>query len=759
MNVQEEAETYVDDMQDSDAVAAELARLEKLEIFSQTLAATRDKWIAARSSSGWDKRVTQDIDQYHNRDAASKMVASMMDSVAQGYPVLSQNQAPTRSTIFVGVTRQRTNAGEARLCDIVLPTDDRNWGIKPTPDPEGARAKVDETGLNDPVTGQPVLIDPATGAITDDPQVGKPVTKSQIAIAAEQAARHAAEAMTKKIEDQFVECDYLGELRKAIHDAAVTGTGVVKGPIVTKRIRRAWRKQTGTDQMGQQTSTQVLEVVEELTPASYRVDPRMVWEDPDCGDNIQDGQGIFELERLTEKRVRELAKQPGYLPEQLQAAIKDGPKANPLVYDVGNADDAKNNKSGNTLYNHWVYWGELRKEDLELAGVSVDPDDLDVVSGCVEMIDDTVVRAYLNPLDSGDIPYDFFPWEKVQGSPRGYGVPYLMRAEQSATNAAWRQMMDNSGVTAGPQIIANKKAVQPADGQWQLRPFKFWNLIDDSVDPRNAFVSVEFNSHQAELAGIIELSQKLGDQASGQPALVTGEQGQAPDTVGGMQMLMNSANVVQRRLVKQFDDFLTKPHVKRYYDFNMAYSDDEEIKGDFQIDARGSSALLVRDIQNQAYMQMLAAAANPIYSPMIDAKKLFEKALQAQHIDPRDVLLSDEQIKQNVEAASQKVDPRIETAQINAQARLQQAKAVAENRATETEVLRESEIENRRLRLMELQLTHDLEILKLANAKQITVEQIKAQLAQTAIGDRTKKELAASEMVFKEKASPDGQGI
>ena len=40
-----------------------------------------------------------------------------------------------RSTVFLQITRQRTNAGEARLADMLFPTDDKNWGIKPTPVP------------------------------------------------------------------------------------------------------------------------------------------------------------------------------------------------------------------------------------------------------------------------------------------------------------------------------------------------------------------------------------------------------------------------------------------------------------------------------------------------------------------------------------------------------------------------------------------------------------------------------------------------
>jgi hypothetical protein len=741
--------------QEDDADEAEqLVRDERLQMFGATLAATRDKWIRARAATGWDKRVEQDLAQYHMEDAASRMASSMMDSVQQGYPVTVRDAKPTRSTVFVGVTRQKANAAEARLADILLPTDDKNWGIKPTPDPTGAMALRSEDALVDPMTGQPVLVD-ETGAITDDPQAGRPLMKKEVARASERVAATAAEAMTREIDDQFVECDWIGEQRKMIHDAAVMGTGVVKGPMVVERTRRAWREVA--DPNGEHA--QVLMVVEELKPASFRVDPRMVWEDPACGDDVQNGAGIFELQKLTAKRVRELARQPGYIREQMLKVIEEGPKRNAVLYDQIRTDADRDGTEEDQYFCHWIYWGEMSREDLELVGVEVDEDPLAVISGCVEMVNDTVVRAYLNPLEGGDLPYDFFPWEKVQGSCRGYGVPYLMRAEQSVVNAAWRQMMDNSGVTAGPQIVTNRRLVRPADGQWSLRPFKFWDLLDETADPRQAFFAVEFASHQAELAGIIELAEKLGDQSSSVPTMVTGEQGSAPSTVGGMQLLMNSANVVLKRLVKQYDDYVTKKHVRRYYDYNMAYSDKDEIKGDFQVDARGSTALVTRDVQNQAILNLLAAAANPAFAPMVDSKKLFEKALQAQYIDPKDVMLPDERIEQNMQAAAEQQDPRIAAAQINAEARLKQAEAVAQNRATETEVMRESEVENRRLRMLQLQLEHDLQVMKMAQAEKTSIAQVKAMLAQTAINDRTKKELHMSELLFKEKASPDGKGI
>lgn len=734
--------TDTSDDEPSDAQKS-VAMAERLQAFGATLAGTRDKWIRARASTGWDKRAQRDIDQYHSLDAASRMASNMMESVEQGFPVTVRNAVAHRSTVFVGVTRQKTNAGEARLSDIVLPTDDRNWGIKPTPDPELARALKDNGALIDPATGSPVLDDN-----------GKPLVKKDIAKATQELAKKASEAMQNEIEDQLTECDYNSEVRKMLHDAAMLGTGVLKGPMVVSRTRKAWREVK--DPQGG-PSVHVLEVVKELRPASSRVDPRFVWEDPACGDDVHNGRGVFEVENLTTKQVRDLSKQPGYLLPQLAQVLLEGPQRSAAISEARAQIEDPNTLTDET-FQHWIYWGELEKDNLALAGVPVSSNELESISGCVEMINNTIVRAYKNPLEDGCIPYDFMPWEKVSGSARGYGIPHLMAAEQSVTNSAWRQMLDNAGVSSGPQIIMKQGTVTPADGTWTLASRKIWYANDETVDVTKVFHAVEFNNHQSELAAIIEMASRLGDQETAVPQIATGEQGSAPDTVGGMQMLMNSANVVLRRLVKQFDDYVTKPHIRRYYDYNMAYSEDDEIKGDFNVDARGSSALLVRDIQNQAYTNLLAAASNPAFAPMIDHRKLFEKALQAQHIDPADIVKPQEQVDKEAQENPPPEDPRVTAAKITAEAKLKEADAFAKGRVDEAKFRSEEAIANRQLRIEELRLQERIATLNASVKENISISQIKAMLAETAINDRSKKEMQAAEISVK-LSSPDHKGI
>lgn len=778
------------DLVDEAEQAAKTA--ERLQAFGSGMAKRRDEWVTARAAAGVDRRMAEDLDNYHSRDKATRMASDMMTSVEAGFPTTQQRKLPQRSTIFVGITRQKTNAAEARLADIVLPTDERNWSIAPTPDPQIAHLPGVQTavasasmqamamaGTSGPA-GVPGMTDAAAqatsptgqgvvgqqqpiagaGAVQPSQPGAAPAAPAQPLISPEEQAlldrqrdaKRKSDSMRQEIDDALVQCDYQGELRKVIHDAAMLGTGVLKGPVVVSRTRKAWKRLIGADG----AETYVMEKISELSPASYRIDPRYFFPDPACGENVQNGRGAFEYDTKTSRQVRALAKQPGYLVDQIREVIDQGPKQSKGMTIV--REHEGKDLASDQLFEHWTYTGEIDREDLEAAGVEISDDTLEVVSACIEMINDTVVRAYLNPLEDGALPYDTFPWEKVVGSVWGEGVPYLMRAQQSAVNSGWRQMMDNAGMTAGPQVVIKPNSVKPADGNWQITPRKAWLAMDDVADVRTAFTSVEFNSHQGDLANIIKMAGELVDQETSIPEIVQGNQGSAPETVGGMQMLVNGANVVLRRLVKQFDDFITKKHIQRYYDYFMAYSDKNEIKGDFFIQALGSSSLIVRDLQNQGVTNMLSLGTNPVYAPMLRVQKLFEKALRAQHIDPQEVMLTPDEIAANAQkmAENQQPDPRVQAAQVRAEADVQRTQAQSAADAAEIQFRAEMLRIDHEARIAELQLQREIKMLELSTKSNIALDQIKAQLAATGIKERARQDMQTAELQLK---AQTGSGI
>jgi hypothetical protein len=161
--------------------------------------------------------------------------------------------------------------------------------------------------------------------------------------------------------------------------------------------------------------------------------------------------------------------------------------------------------------------------------------------------------------------------------------------------------------------------------------------------------------------------------------MLQGIRGDAPDTLGGMQMQNNNATSVLRRLAKRFDDYMTRPHIQRYFDWMMNYSEDESIKGDFEIEVRASSALVERDAQQQFLLQMVGLARDPAYE--IDPAKLFAELCKGQRLDPKNFQLDEQQ---KARRAQQGQDPTLaaKTKLLEAQAR--KADSDATNTGMET---------------------------------------------------------------------------
>lgn len=310
----------------------------------------------------------------------------------------------------------------------------------------------------------------------------------------------------------------------------------------------------------------------------------------------------------------------------------------------------------------------------------VDP--LDEINVVVWFCQGEVLKFGIHHLDSGDPIYSVFCIERDDSSLFGIGVPELMRDSQSAMNGAWRMMMDNGGLSTGPQIEVDLAVVEPADGEYALAPRKLW-LRKSTADPNKPGIrTYDIPSHQAELAGIIELSKMFVDDETGVSMLAQGEQGShVTQTLGGMSILMNATNIVFRRIVKNFDDDMTVPNIRRLYDWNMQFSSRDEIKGDMDVDARGTSVLLVREMQSQTLMALLMNfGGHPVIGPLLKVAPTLRRLVQSFMLSADEIVLTDEELRQAAESAQAEPDPeadklalQLEIAKIESQTRLQVA--------------------------------------------------------------------------------------
>lgn len=666
-------QAYDETGRDSEQTEAQIQREEDLQVLGSKLHQLAQDQVAARQMI--ETRWLTDLRQYHGE-----------------YTPAELERMQGRSSVFVNVTRNKTRAAISRLSDMLLPNDDRNYGLKPTPIP-------------------------ATSALVPEEQKQ----------AAKEGADEAARAMEEQIADDFEEAQYYGHSRDIIEDACIYGTGILKGPTIVNRTRHAWT----TDPM---TGVSALEIQQEYRPSVERVDPWDFFPDMSAQD-MDEAEFVFERKLINRKQLRELAELPGILRDQLRRAMEDEDGHGHIAND--RRDELREITGVDTVstakrWELWEYWGPLDKDELRAAGVEVEDDPLIEYTGSVLMVGRYVVKASLNPLDTGAIPYSTFNWEQDGSSIFGFGVPYLMRQPQKVVNAAWRMMMDNAAVSAGPQVVVNKRAVTPEDGDWTVKRMKTW-LATGDLPVDQAFGVYTIPSNQGDLSSIFQLAQQLADTETNLPILLQGEGqrgGPGSATATGMQMLMNNSNIVLRSAVKNWDDGVTIPTVRRFYDFHMAYTDRPEIKGDFDIIAKGTSVLIAREEQQEKLMMLAQlAGSNPEFAKMTDWQAMYREILRTMQVSADDVTRDEQELEQMAEeqgpdAETQLKMQELQLKQAEQQLKQQEAELEATKAAQEMDLKRQSQQWEQQYKAAELQTQQERARLEIALKEGLTLAQL-----------------------------------
>ena len=111
-------------------------RLDRLDAIGQALSKTRAEAIQGRQMSGIEMDWHEDEEFYQGIDDANRNEHRAIwhtKPMGQAEPTA---QATTRSTVFPNITGPYVAAASARIADMLLPTDDRSWSLKPTPIPD-----------------------------------------------------------------------------------------------------------------------------------------------------------------------------------------------------------------------------------------------------------------------------------------------------------------------------------------------------------------------------------------------------------------------------------------------------------------------------------------------------------------------------------------------------------------------------------------------------------------------------------------------
>lgn len=715
-----------------------------------------------------------------------------------------------KSTVFIRMTARYVDAAAAKLGEILLPPDDKPFSFSEMPVPELIKAKEDNSQvLHDgmggvPLTRQakpgealqasaaapapPIAAAPALpvtstapvmpaagsapsvaapgpafppaaaapqaataqpGSASGQPQV--PLTVKDLAEEHIEIARKKAKLAEKRIYDWMVDCQYTAQMRKVLFDAARLGVGVLKGPV--PKVKRS----IAVEKDGEGVQVQIQE---KLVPIACWVDPWNIFPDPACGENINDGDWIFERDHLSPRQLRDLKEIPGYIASQIDMVLEEGPdKANISTEDNSGAKE-KAAKAEKNRFEIWYRYGIITRDnwDAICSAGGVKKEDVGLtkdqkeVYAIVSLVNDRVIRATINPLDSGQFPYHSFPWQRRAGSWAGVGVGEQVTAPQKMINAATRATLNNAGKSAGSQVVVNRGAISPADGNWAITPDKIWNLKAESAinDVRQAMQIFEIPNVTNELMVIIKYAMQLAEESTSIPLITQGQSGETtPETLGATALQNSNANQLLRSVGYGVDDFITEPVVRQFYEWFLLDPDvpDEE-KGEFTINAHGSIALVERAIMDQTIAQMGPLTLNPAYGG--DPKKWYTQFLKSKRLAPEDFQYTAEQqakidanpvvpVQVQVAKTNQDTDLKVamlkgqgDTAQIASDERIEAAANALENNKAQVGAT---------VDLHDLETRRQLAILEYANRHQMNLDQVKADLAKTAMTLNTQERL------------------
>lgn len=712
--------------------------------------------IDARRASGIEEVWEAAQDQYDGFDALNPPSESQQGE-SKAHPFASPG-APrrtngARSRVFVNVTKPKTDAAIARVSEMVLPMDDKPWEYEPTPVPDLQRAVDDEDET-------PVMLADGQQAPAKD------VAKTLMAKAREKAGR-----MEAHVEDWLVEGKVYSEMRQVIRTAGRLGTGVLKGPVPVVRRDRRWTMQGGVS---------AIEIQTRLAPTSKAISPWNIFPDPSAIEHIQEGSWVWERDELTARALRKLAEDPEYDRAAIVECLREGPLKPNEYHDRWDRARAGQTRHLETqTFEVWYYWGDIDVEtlvagDFVVPGVldAYDPEqpeeaqrraeqiasamELATVSVVCTVINGRIVKVAANPLESGEFPFDVFVWEQIDGQVWGRGVPTKMAVAQRMLNAATRAMLENAGMAGGPQIVAMRDLITPADGSPELNGRKLWwfDAKDDMKDVRAAFAVFNVEPVQAAFQAIIEFALQMADQLTNLPLLLQGTQGQAPDTVGGMAMLQANATSPLKAIAKLADDRLFVPHLTRYYDWGMQDpSVPDDAKGDIRVKARAASVLAYRDFLASFLPQLLPFVKDPAFK--LDPEKYLAELLRANRFTPEKVKLTEEQIEAIEEQqANAPPDPKLLAVQQKAEAH----QAEMQSREQERQFRADQAERDRQHDMLIASIEREIQVLEFAGQREITMDQLKAMLASKAMEVRNKREMFVAEKQFAE-TTGEGRGL
>mgnify|MGYP003133943279 FL=1 len=631
---------YFSEVEDESGMAMELTDSLK----SNLVGLIEDRFSSAETARESDER--RWMQAYHNFRGL--------------YPKNVKFRESEKSRVFIKVTKTKVLAAFGQLVDVIFGTGKFPIGVRETQIPEGVSTYTHinpvpdiETSLPD----QPVQeekVNPFDVGYEGDGKVLKPgatfsgegmfeeeVKNSSIdfvdgpspnpQVLEMSPAKEAARQMQKLIHDQVEESNGSSELRNALFESTLFGTGIVKGPFNFNKTLAKYE----VDETGKRV----------YKPLSVRV-PRIefvsVWDffpDPNAT-TIEECEYTFHRHKLNRSQLRALSKLPYFDKDQIRECLVMGPNYEEKDYEYELKDDQRDQEYGSGLYEVLEYWGIMDAQYAREVGMELpeEVDDLDEVQINAWISNGKLLRCVVNPFTPYRLPYNSFPYEKNPYSFFGIGVAENMDDSQQIMNGHARMAIDNLALSGSIVFDVDESALVGGQSM-ELYPGKVFRR--QAGVPGQSIYGMKFPNTTVENMQMFDKFRQLADEQTGLPSYSHGQTGvqSMTRTASGMSMLLGAASLNIKTVVKNLDDFLLKPLGQAYFQWNMQFFEGKlATEGDLEVHAMGTNSLMQKEVRSQRLTMFLQTAQNPAIAPFVKISKIISELAYSLDLDPDEIL-------------------------------------------------------------------------------------------------------------------------
>jgi len=568
-----------------------------------------------------------------------------------------------KSRVFVKITKTKVLAAYGQLVDVIFGANKFPIGISETKVPEGI-AKHAHLDTQTPVPGIETSVAEQITEVENPYDVGyegdgrtlkagatygtgkfeqqrveelaedslkeglSPIPEALEISPAQKAARR----MEKLIHDQIEESNGASEIRNSLFEAALFGTGIVKGPFNFNKTLNRWTTEEGE---------------RSYSPVSVRV-PRIefvsIWDffpDPNAT-TMAECEYVFHRHRMNRTQLRSLSKLPYFDKDAIRECLQMGPNYIEKDYEQELKDDSRSDDYGASQFEVLEYWGVMDAEYARQVGMEVDEgvDDLDEIQINAWICNGKMLRAVVNPFTPFRVPYHAFTYERNPYSFFGIGVAENMDDSQKIMNGHARMAIDNLALSGSLVFDVDETALVGGQSM-EIYPGKVFRR--QAGVPGQSINGLKFPNTSQENMMMFDKFRQLADEQTGIPSYSHGQTGvqSMTRTASGMSMLLGAASLNIKTVIKNLDDFLLKPLGEAYFQWNMQFLESElGVEGDLEVKATGTNSLMQKEVRSQRLTMFLQTAANPAVAPFIKINKLISELAYSLDLDP-DELLND----------------------------------------------------------------------------------------------------------------------